>query len=44
MILTCKVIQAFSDLSQLMIIREKPGHIEFESVSTLQVVVVNRDT
>lgn len=43
MILTCKVIQAFSDLLQLMVIK-KPGWMELESVSNLQVVVINRDT
>lgn len=43
MILTCKVVQAFSDLLQLMIIEEKLGWIELESVRTLQVVVINAD-
>lgn len=40
MILTCEVIQAFSDLLQLMIIREKPESIELESVGTLQVDLI----
>lgn len=43
MILTCKVVQAFSDLLQLMIIEEKLGWIELESVRTLQVVVIKAD-
>lgn len=43
MILTSKVVQAFSDLLQLMIIEEKLGWIELESVRTLQVVVINAD-